>query len=121
VVALGLSAAVVEAGCLILWAISPQLTAIYNADFSAAFFARAPMLQTADQLVLRGLGPLGEPAPDPPRMVVDLEAGLALMMAGYVGGLVVVHAHTAHCRFDGSEQVVASGAKPSSSKARATP
>src|SRR5438445_11588127 len=69
-VGLGLAAAVLEAGCLVVWALSPQLTAIYNAEFSAAFFAHAPALQTVDSRVLAVLGPLAEPATDPLGMLL---------------------------------------------------
>jgi hypothetical protein len=59
--ALGLTALVLEAGCAIIRALSPQLTAIYNAEFSAAFFARAPMLLVPMQLVLRKRVPVEHP------------------------------------------------------------
>jgi hypothetical protein len=89
--ALGLAVVVLETGCLLVWALSPQLTAIYNAEFSAALFARAPALLAVVQLVLRPLGPLGEPATDPSGMVLRLELCLAVMTVGYAGGLLALH------------------------------
>ena len=89
--ALGLAAVVLEAGCVLVWALSPQLTAIYNAEFSAAFFTRAPALLAIVQFVLPMLGPLGEPPADAPAMVLRLEAGLAVMTLGYAGGLFALH------------------------------
>ena len=81
---------VLEAGCLLVWALSAQLTAIYNAEFSSAFFARAPALLAVVRLVLALLGPLGEPATDALGMVLRLEAGLAVMTLGYAGGLLAL-------------------------------
>ena len=90
-VALAVAAVVVEAGCVLVWALSPRLTSIYNAEYPAAVFARVPALLGLDQLVLRGLGPLGEPAADPAGMVARLEVGLALLSLGYAGGLLAAH------------------------------
>jgi hypothetical protein len=88
---LALAAVVVEAGCVMVWGLSAQLTAIYNAEFSAAFFARAPALLAAVQLVQGLLGPLGQPATDPLGMVLRLEIGLAVMTLGYAGGLLALY------------------------------
>src|SRR5919202_1081752 len=90
-VALAVAAVVVEAGCVLVWALSPRLTSIYNAEYPAAVFARVPALLGLEQLVLRGLGPLGEPAADPAGMVARLEVGLALLSLGYAGGLLAAH------------------------------
>ena len=86
-----LAAVVVEAGCLLLWALSPRLTSIYNAEFSAAYFARVPAAEALAQHPLAIVGPLGAPAADPLGMVVPLMACLGVMMAGYAGGLLALH------------------------------
>jgi hypothetical protein len=88
--ALGLAALVVELGCVLLWTLSSRLTSIYNAEFSAAYFARAPALAVLAERVLAILGPLGQPAVDPLGMVLRLMACLALMTAGYAGGLLAL-------------------------------
>jgi hypothetical protein len=88
--ALGTAAVVLEIGCLMVWVLSPRLTSIYNAEFSAAYFARAPALLVLTERTLAMMGPLGEPAVDPIGMVARLMVGLALMTVGYAGGLVAV-------------------------------
>src|SRR5712691_979349 len=55
---------------------SPQLTGIYNAEFTARFFERVPGLELVADGTL-----------DVTRMVMRLEVGLGLMIVGYVGGL----------------------------------
>ena len=59
-VLLGLAGGVLEVGCAWIWVMSPQLTAIYNAEFTARFFERLPALSLVQDGVLRGLGPIGE-------------------------------------------------------------
>jgi hypothetical protein len=83
-VVLGLAGVVLEAGCAWIWVMSPQLTGIYNAEFTARFFERLPGL---GMLELGVLGLIGEAAQDVTGMVVRLEVGLGLMIVGYLGGL----------------------------------
>jgi hypothetical protein len=64
-----------EVGCLWIWHASPRLTAIYNADFTAAFFAFVPWLV-----------PSADPGPplDAAESVAWLLTAFAAMSAGYL-------------------------------------
>jgi hypothetical protein len=88
-VGLGLAGLLLEAGCLWIWALSPQLTAIYTPEFTREFSARVPLLPF----------PLPLPAifgvPSVWSMVSVLEVGLLAMIAGYVLGLVVLRSASA--------------------------
>jgi hypothetical protein len=79
-VGLVLAGLVLEAGCLWIWALSPQLTAIYTPEFTREFSARFPLLPV----------PLVFGVPNVRSMVSVLEVGLLVMIAGYVLGLVVL-------------------------------
>jgi hypothetical protein len=72
----------VEAGCVWLWVESAGLTAIYNADYTREFFARAPWL--------RGLSDQAPPPVEPSEMAGRLIAGLLAMSLGYVLAIGVV-------------------------------
>src|SRR5258708_27756579 len=78
-VGVGLAGVVLEAGCAWIWVMSPQLTAIYNAEFTARFFERLPWLGV--------FVPTGAAELDVSEMVVRLEGGLGLMILGYLGGV----------------------------------
>src|SRR5437899_2946084 len=78
-VGLGLAGVVLEAGCAWMWVMSPRLTEIYNPEFTAQFFERLLWLGRF------ALG--GDAAPEVNGLVVRLEVGLGLMIAGYVTGL----------------------------------
>ncbi len=81
-----LAGVVLEAGCAWMWVMSPQLTAIYNAEFTARFFERLPWLGV--------FAPTGAAELDVSELVVRLEVGLGLMSLGYLGGLWAIGSAT---------------------------
>jgi hypothetical protein len=76
---LGLAGLVLEAGCLWIWALSPQLTQIYTPEFTREFSARFQVLP----LPLVGALNVGS-------TVLLLEVGLLVMIAGYLLGLAAL-------------------------------
>ena len=84
-IGLGLAGLVLEAGCVWIWALSPQLTATYTPDFTREFAVRFPLLPV----------PPAGGSPNVPSMVSALEVGLLVMIAGYLLGLVVLRSGNA--------------------------
>src|SRR5438067_3681188 len=69
---------------------SPQLTVLYNPEFTARWFERLPWLAGALNGALGLLGPMGEPTPDVSGTVARLEVGFMLMILAYVTALFVL-------------------------------
>jgi hypothetical protein len=92
-VGLALAGVMLEAGCAWLWVMSPRLTAIYNAEFTAGFFERLPWFSArlswlSERLPWVGaVGPVGDAGQDVTGMMARLELGLGLMIVGYLSGL----------------------------------
>ena len=84
-IGLGLAGLVLEAGCVWIWALSPQLTETYTPDFTREFSVRFPLLPV----------PPAGGSPNVPSMVSALEVGLLVMIAGYLLGLVVLRSASA--------------------------
>jgi len=85
---LGLAGLVLEAGCLWIWALSPQLTQIYTPEFTREFSARFQVLPPP----LVGALNVGS-------TVLLLEVGLLVMIAGYLLGLAIAGlSHDCHRR-----------------------
>src|SRR5579859_2306351 len=99
----------VEAGCALIWVLSPRLTAGYNADYTREFFNRLPGGLGVVDGVLGGLGPLGR-LQSVTDILVGLEAGLLLMSGGYLLALWAVGARATSEAGAGAARVTGGGA-----------
>jgi alpha-1,6-mannosyltransferase len=75
-----LGGGVLEAACLWIWSHSAHLTAIYNADYTRAFFAVLPWLAK--------FSAGGEPDADAASLAREVVIGLLIMSLGYSIGLI---------------------------------
>jgi hypothetical protein len=71
--------ALLEAGCLATWVLSPRLTADYNSEFSQRYLAALPALAELARVL--------PPFPDVDSKAIGLQAVLLVMISGYVAGV----------------------------------